>query len=58
MRYAIGVDLGGTNIRAALVDENGEIIGTDMNDNSSLIEEQGEDGSKVLEKEKSHFVNM
>ena len=26
MRYAIGVDLGGTNIRAALVDEEGVIL--------------------------------
>ena len=26
MRYSIGVDIGGTNIRLAIVNENGEII--------------------------------
>ena len=26
MKYSIGVDIGGTNIRLAVVDENGEIV--------------------------------
>ena len=43
MRYSIGVDIGGTNIRLAIVNENGEIIRVNkqrtkkMNDPSDLV---------------------
>ena len=39
MKYALGVDVGGTNIRIAVVDENGQMIRVAIYDRNKYAEE-------------------
>ena len=60
MKYALGVDVGGTNIRIAVVDENGKMClpcfgTTDFKDLFKRLNDVGFDGALLLEVYKDDF---